>query len=143
MRVPNSVVLPVGTHIDSCCEREVEEKKEDIMHRLQAMLEERKTKLAHFIANLESNEESEFYVDQWNRLKEMENCSLKVRSYGDVLCTFMVSEMSRSIPKFYFLCSLLLCFNVALQKEKKLKQSCYALSKGLNNPNYIKRASLV
>ncbi|XP_054828986.1 malignant fibrous histiocytoma-amplified sequence 1 homolog isoform X2 [Eublepharis macularius] len=86
MRVPNSVVLPVGTHIDSCCEREVEEKKQDIMCKIQAMLEERKTTLAHFIANLESNEESEIYVDQWNRLKEMENCSLTILDLVPVNC---------------------------------------------------------
>nr|XP_056707946.1 malignant fibrous histiocytoma-amplified sequence 1 homolog [Euleptes europaea] len=86
MRVPNSVVLPVGTHIDSCCEREVEEKKQDIMCKIQGMLEERRTTLAHFIANVESNEESEFYVDQWNRLKEMENCSLTILDLVPVNC---------------------------------------------------------
>lgn len=78
MRVPNSVVLPVGTHIDACSEEEVEVKKQDIMCKIQAMLEERKINLAHFIANLEDNEESKFYVDQCNKLKEMENRSLKV-----------------------------------------------------------------
>lgn len=78
MRVPNSVVLPVGTHIDVCNKEEVTLKKRDIMSRIRAMLEERKTSLAHFIANLEDNEEAEIYVDQWNKLKEMENCSLTV-----------------------------------------------------------------
>ncbi|XP_042309219.1 malignant fibrous histiocytoma-amplified sequence 1 homolog [Sceloporus undulatus] len=86
MRVPDSVVLPIGTHIDACGEREVEEKKEDIMNKIQTMLEERRTNLAHLIANLEENEESEFYVDQWNRLKEMENCTLTILDLVSVNC---------------------------------------------------------
>ncbi|XP_048340522.1 malignant fibrous histiocytoma-amplified sequence 1 homolog [Sphaerodactylus townsendi] len=95
MRVPNSVVLPVGTHIDSCCEREVEEKKQHIMSKIQAMLEERKTRLAHFIANVENNEESEFYADQWNRLKEMESCSLTIPQGNDIISgvAIITSEM--------------------------------------------------
>lgn len=78
MRVPNSVVLPVGTHVDCCQEEEVEEKRCDIMAKIAAMLMERKSNLAHFIDNLEGSEEPEFYVDQWERLKEMESCTLTV-----------------------------------------------------------------
>lgn len=78
MRVPNSVVLPVGTHVDCCREEEVEEKRRDIMAKITAMLMERKSNLAHFINNLEGSEEPEFYMDQWERLKEMENCTLTV-----------------------------------------------------------------
>uniref|UniRef100_A0A8C0C1S8 Leucine-rich repeat-containing protein 57 n=1 Tax=Buteo japonicus TaxID=224669 RepID=A0A8C0C1S8_9AVES len=43
-----------------------------------AMLMERKSNLTHFINNLEGSEEPEFYVDQWERLKEMESCTLTV-----------------------------------------------------------------
>lgn len=78
MRVPNSVVLPVGTHVDCCQEGEVEEKRSDIMSKIAAMLVERKNNLAHFINNLEDSEEPEFYVDQWERLKEMESHMLTV-----------------------------------------------------------------
>lgn len=78
MRVPDSVVLPVGTHVDCCREEEVEEKRRDIMAKIAAMLVERKSNLAHFINNLEGSEEPEFYVDQWERLKEMESCTLTV-----------------------------------------------------------------
>lgn len=79
MRVPNSVVLPVGTHVDCCEEEEVEEKRHDIMTKISAMLTERKRNLAHFINNLEGSEEPEIYVDQWEKLKEMESRTLKVR----------------------------------------------------------------
>ncbi|KAL7992079.1 hypothetical protein Chor_016335 [Crotalus horridus] len=86
MRVPNSVILPVGTHVDACSKEEVEEKKKDIMCKIQAMLEERQVNLAHLITNLEDNEESEFYEDQWTRLKEMENCTLTILDLVPVNC---------------------------------------------------------
>jgi len=78
MRVPDSVVLPVGTHVDCCREEEVEVKRHDIMAKIAAMLAKRKSNLAHFIDNLEHSEEPEFYVDQWERLKEMESRTLTV-----------------------------------------------------------------
>lgn len=70
----------MGTHVDCCREGEVEEKRSDIMSKIAAMLVERKNNLAHFINNLEDSEEPEFYVDQWERLKEMENHMLTVGS---------------------------------------------------------------
>ncbi|KFQ37625.1 Malignant fibrous histiocytoma-amplified sequence 1, partial [Mesitornis unicolor] len=87
MRVPNSVVLPVGTHVDCCQEEEVEEKRRDIMAKITAMMAERKSNLAHFIDNLEGSEEPEFYVDQWERLKEMESCTLTILNVVAVNCT--------------------------------------------------------
>ncbi|NXD56185.1 MFHA1 protein, partial [Corvus moneduloides] len=87
MRVPNSVVLPVGTHVDCCQEQEVAEKTHDIMARITAMLAERKSNLAHFINNLEGSEEPKFYVDQWERLKEMESCTLTILNLVAVNCT--------------------------------------------------------
>lgn len=78
MRVPNSVVLPVGTHVDCCQKQEVEEKRSNIMAKITAMLAERKSNLTHFINNLEDSEDPEVYVDQWERLKEMESCTLTV-----------------------------------------------------------------
>ncbi|NXE34577.1 MFHA1 protein, partial [Ptilorrhoa leucosticta] len=87
MRVPNSVVLPVGTHVDCCQEQEVAEKTHDIMARITAMLVERKSNLAHFINNLEGSEEPKFYMDQWERLKEMESCTLTILNLIAVNCT--------------------------------------------------------
>ncbi|NWT81677.1 MFHA1 protein, partial [Lanius ludovicianus] len=86
MRVPNSVVLPVGTHVDCCQEQEVAEKTHDIMARITTMLAERKSNLAHFIDNLEGSEEPKFYVDQWERLKEMESCTLTILNLVAVNC---------------------------------------------------------
>ncbi|NXP22121.1 MFHA1 protein, partial [Scytalopus superciliaris] len=87
MRVPNSVVLPVGTHVDCCQEEEVKEKSHDIMVKIAAMLAERKNNLAHFINNLEGSEEPKFYVDQWERLKAMESCTLTILNLVAVNCT--------------------------------------------------------
>ncbi|NWH49947.1 MFHA1 protein, partial [Fregata magnificens] len=87
MRVPNSVVLPVGTHVDCCQEEEVEKRRHDIMAKIAAMLAERKSNLAHFINNLEGSEEPECYVDQWERLKEMESCTLTILNLVAVNCT--------------------------------------------------------
>ncbi|NWH75331.1 MFHA1 protein, partial [Piaya cayana] len=87
MRVPNSVVLPVGTHVDCCQEEEVEEKRHNIMAKISAMLEERKSNLTHFITNLEGSKEPELYVDQWERLKEMESCTLTILNLVAVNCT--------------------------------------------------------
>ncbi|NXP99815.1 MFHA1 protein, partial [Vidua macroura] len=86
MRVSNSVVLPVGTHVDCCQEQEVAEKTHDITARITAMLAERKSNLAHFIDNLEGSEEPKFYVDQWERLKEMESCTLTILNLVAVNC---------------------------------------------------------
>ncbi|KFQ19271.1 Malignant fibrous histiocytoma-amplified sequence 1, partial [Merops nubicus] len=87
MRVPSSVVLPVGTHVDCCREEEVEEKRQDIMARMEAMLAERRSNLAHCINNLEGSEEPEFYMDQWERLKEMESHTLTILNLVAVNCT--------------------------------------------------------
>ncbi|NXJ12352.1 MFHA1 protein, partial [Odontophorus gujanensis] len=87
MRVPNSVVLPVGTHTDCCPKQEVEEKRSNIMAKITAMLVERKSNLTHFINNLEDSEEPEVYVDQWEKLKEMENCTLTILDLVAVNCT--------------------------------------------------------
>lgn len=87
MRVPNSVVLPVGTHVDCCQKQEVEEKRSNIMAKITAMLAERKSNLTHFINNLEDSEDPEVYVDQWERLKEMESCTLTILDLVAVNCT--------------------------------------------------------
>ncbi|NXU81351.1 MFHA1 protein, partial [Oreotrochilus melanogaster] len=86
MRVPSSVVLPVGTHVDCCQEEEVEEKRCHIMAKIAAMLRERKSNLTHLINNLEGSEEPELYMDQWERLKEMESCTLSILNLVAVNC---------------------------------------------------------
>ncbi|PIO35479.1 hypothetical protein AB205_0029040, partial [Aquarana catesbeiana] len=52
MRVPDSVVLTVGTHKDLCHPEEVELKSRDIEEKICSMLDEHKASLLHFINNL-------------------------------------------------------------------------------------------
>lgn len=78
MRVPNSVVLTVGTHIDLCQPGEVEEKSKDIEERIYKLLDEHKGNLTHFINNLEERQDSEFYLEQADKLRELSNYTVHV-----------------------------------------------------------------
>lgn len=78
MHIPKLVVLPVGTHVYCCQEEEVEEKRRDIMAKIAAMQAEGESNLAYFINHLEGSEEPKFYVDLWERLKEMGRCTLTI-----------------------------------------------------------------
>ncbi|XP_071974302.1 malignant fibrous histiocytoma-amplified sequence 1 homolog [Engystomops pustulosus] len=92
MRVPNSVVLTVGTHTDVCQSGEVEEKSKDIEERISRMLNEHKANLAHFINNLEERHDSELYLEQAEKLRDLSNCTVHVLNvfpitgtqYGDI-----------------------------------------------------------
>ncbi|KAM9372983.1 LOW QUALITY PROTEIN: malignant fibrous histiocytoma-amplified sequence 1 homolog, partial [Phaethornis superciliosus] len=103
MWVPTSVVLPVGTHVDCCQEEEVEEKRCHIVAKMTAMLMERKNNLTHLINNLEGSEEPEFYLDQWERLKEMESYTLSV-VFWDLLESKGVKEpLPKAFGSFIYL----------------------------------------
>ncbi|XP_073515645.1 malignant fibrous histiocytoma-amplified sequence 1 homolog [Phyllobates terribilis] len=78
MRVPNSVVLTVGTHTDLCQPGEVEEKCKDIEQRIYRMMNEYKANLTHFINNLEERQDSELYLEQADKLRELSNCCVHV-----------------------------------------------------------------
>ncbi|XP_018411556.1 PREDICTED: malignant fibrous histiocytoma-amplified sequence 1 homolog [Nanorana parkeri] len=78
MRVPNSVVLTVGTHTDLCLLEEVEIKSRDIQEKISRMLDEYKANLFHFINNLEERQDSELYLEQAEKLREISNCTINV-----------------------------------------------------------------
>ncbi|KAM9302187.1 malignant fibrous histiocytoma-amplified sequence 1 homolog [Gastrophryne carolinensis] len=78
MRVPNSVVLPVGTHADLCHPEEIERKSRDIQGKICGMLDQHKAGLCHFINNLEERQDSELYVEQAEKLRELSNCTIHV-----------------------------------------------------------------
>ncbi|XP_066440147.1 malignant fibrous histiocytoma-amplified sequence 1 homolog [Eleutherodactylus coqui] len=87
MRVPNSVVLTVGTHTDLCQPGEVEEKTKDIEERIYRMLDEHKANLTHFVNNLEERQDSELYLEQTDKLRELSNCTVHVLSVFPIDCT--------------------------------------------------------
>ncbi|XP_075043919.1 malignant fibrous histiocytoma-amplified sequence 1 homolog isoform X2 [Mixophyes fleayi] len=78
MRVPNSVVLTVATHTDMCQPGEVEQKSKDIQERICGMLDQHKANLTHFINNLEERQDSELYLEQAEKLREISNCTIHV-----------------------------------------------------------------
>ncbi|XP_068116372.1 malignant fibrous histiocytoma-amplified sequence 1-like [Hyperolius riggenbachi] len=78
MRVPNSVVLPVGTHADLCHPEEVELKSKDIQEKIYKMLAQHKANLQNFINNLEERQDSELYLEQAEKLREISNCTINV-----------------------------------------------------------------
>ncbi|XP_053545265.1 malignant fibrous histiocytoma-amplified sequence 1 homolog [Bombina bombina] len=78
MRVPDSVVLIVATHIDQCLPEELQKKSKDIQERISRMLKQRKADLSHFINNLEDRQDSEMYMEQAERLREIFTCTLHV-----------------------------------------------------------------
>uniref|UniRef100_UPI00398E8C84 malignant fibrous histiocytoma-amplified sequence 1 homolog n=1 Tax=Pristiophorus japonicus TaxID=55135 RepID=UPI00398E8C84 len=78
MRVPDSVVLPVGTHVDLCDKDEVQRKKKDIEEKIKAMLTERKENLTQRCEKLRKKRQSELYRDQANTLYNLSEFSLQV-----------------------------------------------------------------
>ncbi|XP_056383100.1 malignant fibrous histiocytoma-amplified sequence 1 homolog [Hyla sarda] len=78
MRVPNSVVMMVGTHTDLCQPGQMEEKSKDIDEKITRMLDEHKANLNHFINNLEERQDSELYLEQADKLRELSNCTVHI-----------------------------------------------------------------
>ncbi|KAM4618072.1 malignant fibrous histiocytoma-amplified sequence 1 homolog [Discoglossus pictus] len=87
MRVPDSVVLTVGTHVDQCQPEEVEQKSQDIQEKMFLMLNQRRADLSHFINNLEERQDSELYLEQVERLREISNCTLHILKVIPLNCT--------------------------------------------------------
>lgn len=79
MRVPDSVVLLVGTHCDQCRDQEeVMEKKKDIEEKVKTMLENRRMVLKQQKKNLEENTDPSLFTDQVDELDCLLEYNLKV-----------------------------------------------------------------
>ncbi|XP_078076963.1 malignant fibrous histiocytoma-amplified sequence 1 [Mustelus asterias] len=87
MRVPESIVLPIGSHIDLCDKDEIQRKKEDIEEKIQEMLTERKENLKQRLEKLKQKSQCELYSDQVNKLRDLVEYSLKVLDLIPVDCT--------------------------------------------------------
>ncbi|XP_074478787.1 malignant fibrous histiocytoma-amplified sequence 1 [Sebastes fasciatus] len=88
LRVPDSVVLLVGTHCDQCRDQEeVMEKKEDIEEKVEIMLAKRKTVLKHLKKNLEENMDVSLFTDQLDELDCLLEYNLKVLDLVTLDCT--------------------------------------------------------
>lgn len=79
LKVPNAVVLLLGTHVDCCSNgMEVQEKTADIEERVQQMLVERKDSLELQRMNLEKLEDPSLVSEQISVIDQLENYKLQV-----------------------------------------------------------------
>ncbi len=79
LRIPESVVLLVGTHVDKCTDdTEVKEKKNHIEEQVKEMLDKHTANLKHRRKYLENMEEQSLYCDQINQIERLTEYKLKV-----------------------------------------------------------------
>lgn len=83
LKVPNAVVLLLGTHVDCCFhKKEVDEKKRNIEERVQQMLLERKESLEQQRKNLEKLEDPLLVSEQISVIEQLEKYKLQVSVDG-------------------------------------------------------------
>ncbi|KAK3510173.1 hypothetical protein QTP70_026761 [Hemibagrus guttatus] len=88
LKVPNAVVLLLGTHVDCCSdEQEVQDQKRDIEERVKQMLLDRKDSLKQQRKNLEDLEDPSLYSDQVNAIEQLEEYKLQVLDLIAIDCT--------------------------------------------------------
>ncbi|XP_051235438.1 malignant fibrous histiocytoma-amplified sequence 1 homolog [Dicentrarchus labrax] len=88
LRVPDSVVLLVGTHCDQCRDQEeVMEKKKDIEEKVKTMLANRRMVLKQQKKNLEENTDLSLFTDQLDELDCLLEYNLKVLDLLTIDCT--------------------------------------------------------
>ncbi|XP_041917847.1 malignant fibrous histiocytoma-amplified sequence 1 homolog isoform X1 [Alosa sapidissima] len=85
LRVPDSVVLPVGTHVDQCLD--IDRKKKHINSKLQSMLTDRTETLQQLKKKLQESDDPSLYSDQMNDLSRLTHYKLKVLDLLLVDCT--------------------------------------------------------
>lgn len=79
LKIPDSVVLLVGTHVDQCKnENEVTEKKKHIEEQVKEMLDTHTTNLNQQRKNFQEMENSSSYRDQINQIERLTEYKLKV-----------------------------------------------------------------
>ncbi len=76
LKIPDSVVLLVGTHVDECTD--VNEKKKHIENQVKEMLETHTTNLEQRMKNFQDKEDSSLYYDQINQIERLTEYKLKV-----------------------------------------------------------------
>ncbi|XP_040003008.1 malignant fibrous histiocytoma-amplified sequence 1 [Xiphias gladius] len=120
LRVPDSVVLLVGTHCDQCRDQEeVMEKKIDIEEKVKTMLENRKIVLKHRKKNLEESIDPSLFADQVDELDCLLEYNLKVLDLLTLDCTR--SEDIAKLRSHILIClqseSVFLCSGSILPKS--------------------------
>ncbi len=89
LKIPDSVVLLVGTHVDECKdEKDVNEKKKHIEDQVKEMLETHTANLEQRMKNFQDKEDSSLYYDQINQIERLTEYKLKVN--GLCSCCFII-----------------------------------------------------
>ncbi|XP_051573444.1 malignant fibrous histiocytoma-amplified sequence 1-like [Myxocyprinus asiaticus] len=88
LKIPDSVVLLVGTHVDQCTnETEVKEKQKDIEENVEEMLKKHKFNLNQRRKNLQDLEGPSLYSDQIDQTERLTEHKLKVLELVLIDCT--------------------------------------------------------
>ncbi|XP_051563673.1 malignant fibrous histiocytoma-amplified sequence 1-like isoform X2 [Myxocyprinus asiaticus] len=88
LKIPDSVVLLVGTHVDQCTnEAEVKEKQKHIEEKVEEMLQRHKFNLNQRRKNLQDKEDPSLYSDQIDQIKRLTEYKLKVLDLVPIDCT--------------------------------------------------------
>uniref|UniRef100_UPI0037E8CCFE malignant fibrous histiocytoma-amplified sequence 1 n=1 Tax=Semicossyphus pulcher TaxID=241346 RepID=UPI0037E8CCFE len=131
LRVPDSVVLLVGTHCDQCRDQEeVTEKKEDIEGKVKTMLADRRTVLEQQKRNLEENMNPSLFTDQLDELECLLEYNLKVLDLITIDCTKVedIEELRSHILMCIQSESVFLCSESILPKSyEAVEQAIHTL----------------
>ncbi|KAK7170134.1 hypothetical protein R3I94_000389 [Phoxinus phoxinus] len=87
LKIPDSVVLLVGTHVDQCTETEVNEKKKHIEERVKKMLENHTVTLELRRKNLQDGDNPSLNYDQIDQIERLTEYKLKVLEFILIDCT--------------------------------------------------------
>ncbi|XP_059390596.1 malignant fibrous histiocytoma-amplified sequence 1 [Carassius carassius] len=88
VRIPDSVVLLVGTHVDQCTdENDVKEKKKHIRDQVNEMVKTHIANLEQHKKNFQDKEDSSLYYDQINQIERLIEYKLKVLDLVPIDCT--------------------------------------------------------
>ncbi|XP_017314211.1 malignant fibrous histiocytoma-amplified sequence 1 isoform X1 [Ictalurus punctatus] len=87
LKVPNAVVLLLGTHVDCCSDKmEVQDKKKDLEERVNQMLLEQKESLEQQRRNLEELEDPSLVCEQMSVIERLEENKLQVLEFIAIDC---------------------------------------------------------
>ncbi|XP_026234834.1 malignant fibrous histiocytoma-amplified sequence 1 homolog isoform X2 [Anabas testudineus] len=131
LRVPDSVVLLVGTHCDQCRDQEeVLEKKKNIEEKVKTMLTNRRMVLKQRKRNLEESTDPALFMDQVDELDCLLEYKLKVLDLLPVDCT--KTEDITKLKSHILTCiqsdSVFLCSDSILPKSyQEVEQAIYTL----------------
>ncbi|KAM4593563.1 malignant fibrous histiocytoma-amplified sequence 1 isoform 3-T3 [Odontesthes bonariensis] len=131
LRVPDSLVLLVGTHCDQCRDLdEVMEKKKDIEEKVKTMLENRRMVLIQQKRNLEESKNPSLFMDQMDELDCLLDNNLKVLDLVTLDCTKSeeIADLKRHILDCVQSANAYLCSESTLPNSfEEVEQAMYKL----------------